>query len=233
MGSLKINGKNSPQGTFLFCAVTGKGRLNEDKSTKRDQCFEYKVKIEVDEKDAADFMDQVDELIDSELGKGDEIVKLPYQTNEDYDGIPEGKVWIEAKCGTEFENSKGDIQEANVSIFDTRGDKCKLPEGTGVGKGSTGKVFGNVGTWDNKDGVGATLWLSGIQIADFTPYEFDAAPEEMEGSFKGFDKPEPELEKENTEKEEAPRRKRSSSRRREETTNKEETPRRRSRRRDK
>jgi hypothetical protein len=184
---MKVNSKNCPEGEFLFCAVVGQGVLNEDASTKRQQVYEYKVKLEVEEKEAADLMDEIDELLEEAAGKDDDIIKRPYQTHDDYDGIPKGKVWIESKCRTVYEDKDGEEVEANVNIYDASGKKSKLPEGQGVGKGSTGKVFGTVTTWDKKEGVGATLWLSGVQIGDFVPYEFEDAPEAMSGSFKGFD----------------------------------------------
>lgn len=197
--SLKVGGKNGlncPKGDFLFCAVVGQGVKNEEASTRKEEVYEYKVTLEVDEDKAVDFMDGIDDFMEDNLSKGDEVIKVPYQTHDDYDGIPKGKVWISAKCRTKYEDRDGEEQDATVNIYDKDGNKCTLPEGVGVGKGSTGKILGTITVWDKKEGVGSTLWLSGVQIGDFTPYEFEEAPEEMEGSFKGFDKKEPELEKE-------------------------------------
>jgi len=208
MAELKITSKLCPKGVFKFCAITGIGILNEDASTRKEDVYEYKATLEVDEKDAADFMDAVDDLVDGELSKGDDIVKLPYQTHDDYDGIPKGKVWIAAKCKTSYIGKDDEEVDVNVNVYDTGGNKCKLPEGVGIGSGSTGKVYGKVVTWDKKEGIGATLYLSSVQLADFVPYEFgDQVDEAMEGSFKGFATPQ--LEKDEAgDEEESPRRSR-------------------------
>lgn len=193
MAELKIVKGIAPLGEFKFCAVVGLGILNEDASTRAKDVREYKTTLEVNEDDpvAIAFMDAVDDLVDGQLSKGDEIVKLPYQTHEDYDGVPEGKVWIAAKCGTEYEDKKtGEIKDINVKVYDATGSECVLPEGTGVGGGSTGKVYGKVVTWDKKEGIGATFYLSSVQIKDFVPHTFgDDIDTEMGGSFKGFNKP--------------------------------------------
>ena len=205
MAELKITSKLCPKGTFLFCAVTGRGIKNEDTSKKKQDVYEYKVTLEVDEKDATVFMDEVDALVESQLGKGDKIVKLPYQTHEDYDGIPRGKVWIKAKCKTEFEDEKtGDMQQVIVKTYDSTGNQFTLPDGKGVGKGSTGKVYGKVVTWDKKEGIGATFYVSSVQIADMKFHEFgDEVDSDMGGSFKGFDS---DMEKDEQKEDERPSR---------------------------
>ena len=201
---MKVNTKNCPAGKFLFAAVIGQGVKNEDASTRKEDVYEYKVTLEIDEKVAGPLMDEIDDFIEDNAVKGCELTKVPYQTSDDYDGIPAGKVWLAAKCRTTYMNKDDEEQDAKVSIFDTRGDKCNLPDGVGIGKGSTGKVFGNISVWDRKDEMGATLWLTGVQIGDFVPYEFEDAPEEMEGSFKGFNTSA--LEREEGTEEEAPTR---------------------------
>jgi len=205
---LKVTSENCPKGDFLFCAVVGQGVKNSKASTRKKDVYEYTVTLELDEKDAANFMDEVDDFIDDNAVKGCELGSIPYQTREDYDGIPEGKVWIKAKCKTTYEDQKtGDELDAKINIYDAGGDKCILPEGVGIGKGSTGKIMGSIAIWDRDDEYGATFWLSGVQLADFTPYTFDEQPEAMEGSFKGFTTPQ--LEKDEAKgEEESPRRSR-------------------------
>ena len=208
---MRVNTKNCPAGEFLFAAVIGQGVKNEDASTRKEDVYEYKVTLEIDEKTAGPLMDEIDDFIEDNAVKGCELTKVPYQTSDNYDGIPVGKVWLAAKCRTTYINKDDEEQDAKVSIFDTRGDKCNLPDGVGIGKGSTGKVFGNISVWDRIYEYGATLWLTGVQIGDFVPYEFEDAPEEMEGSFKGFNTPA--LEKEESAEEEAPKERTRKSRR--------------------
>lgn len=202
-----------PKGKFVFCAITGQGVLNE-----RSKEYFYKAQLELDLEDdgVEELLNNLDDAIEAENFKGKQT-KHAYQTHDDYDGVPEGKVWIEARTSVEFEDKKtGEVKPVEVGIYDTRGDKSKLPEGIGIGEGSTGKMFGKIEMWDastkNVKEWGVSIYLSSIQIADFVPYEFGEAPDEMEGSFKGFKTPDLEKDEEQ-EEEEKPRRRSRRSRR--------------------
>lgn len=192
---MKINSKNCPLGIFDFAAITGKGILNDNNDDDR---YEYKVTLVLDEKDAGPLLDEIDDFIEDNAPSRKELTKVPYQTHDDYDGIPEGKVWLSAKAYTTWEDKKtGEIKDTFINVYDSTGDKVSLPEGTGIGKGSTGKLLGNMTIWERKKEYGATIWLSGTQIADFIPYEFEEVVEAMqEGSFKGFNKPQLEKDEE-------------------------------------
>jgi len=204
--NMKVTSENCPKGDFLFAAVVGQGVKNTKASTRKKDVYEYTVTLEVDEKVATNFMDEVDDFLEDNAIKGCTLSTVPYQTSDDYDGIPQGKVWIKAKCKTTYEDVKtGEELDASINIYDAAGNKSILPEGVGIGKGSTGKIMGAIAIWDRDDEYGATFWLRGVQIADFTPYTFDEQPEAMEGSFKGFATPQ--LEKDEAEGEkESPRR---------------------------
>ena len=121
-----------------------------------------------------------------------------------------------------------------IDIYDTKGIASQLPEGVGVGKGSKGRISGGkVSLWEagtkRKPEHGITLFLSSIQISDFIPYEFDATPEEVEGSFKGFNQPKLESkEEDNPQDSQTTRRPRRS--RRTETSSEDDQPTRRPRR---
>jgi hypothetical protein len=178
-GSIKC-----PNGVFKFCAIVGDGIENEN-SGKR----EYKAVLECDIDDAQDFMDAIDDIF--EANAGNEEGKLPYQTTDDYDQIPEGKVWIQAKASTTYYNeAKDEETPITINIYNARGKKVQLDDGVGVGDGSEGRLssgtisFWEAGTKKKKD-YGITIYLSGIQLTEFVPYEFDEAPEEMDGSFTG------------------------------------------------
>lgn len=203
---LKLTSSNCPKGVFAFCAITGKGILNDNNGGQ-----EYKVTLEVDEDLAGPLMDDIDDFIEDSAPKRKELTKVPYQTHDDYDGIPEGKVWFYAKTSTTWTDSKsGEVNDKVMNVYDSQGDKVTLPEGTGVGKGSTGKVFGAIDLWEQGKEYGCTIWLSGIQIANFVSYEFEESVEAMEGgSFKGFNNG-PQLEKD--EVDEAPKTSRRSRR---------------------
>jgi len=207
---LKINSKNCPTGVINFACVTGKGILNED-NTSDDDVYEYKFTLELDEDSAGPLLDEIDDFITDMSPSKKELVKVPYQTSDDYDGIPEGKVWLSAKAYTTYEDKKtGDLKDTVITIYDSQGDKVSLPEGTGIGNGSTGKVLGSVTMWERKKEYGFTLWLSGTQISDFIPYEFEEQVEVMEGgSFKGFNDNTPQLEKDEESNEEPTRSRRS------------------------
>jgi len=226
---MRVNDKNCPLGTFTFCAIMGTGILNEKASTRKKDVYEFKVNLEMDEDKAGALMDEIDDHIEDEAVKGAELVKVPYQTHDDYEGVPKGKVWLSAKALVEYEDKKtGDIKDTVINVYDSNGDKVKLPEGKGVGNGSTGIVIGNVVVWDRGDEYGATLWLSGIQIGDYIPYDFEDAPTAMEGgSFKGFN--DSQLAKDETPKDDKPARR--SSRRNRDNASDDDKPARRSSRR--
>ena len=208
---LKLNSKNCPTGAFAFAAIIGKGIEN---TNAKHEAYEYKVTLELDEKTAGPLMDEIDDYIEDNAPRRGELTKVPYQTHDDYDGIPAGKVWIYAKTSTEWEDSKtGEINPRVINVYDSEGDKVTLPENTGIGNGSTGKVFGNMQVWEQGKEYGATIWLTGVQIADFIPYEFEETVVAMEGgSFKGFNKG-PQLEKDEAPEEEAPKERTRRSRR--------------------
>jgi len=187
---LKLNSKNCPVGEFQFAAITGTGMYNEDKEAN-----EYKVTLQLDMDEHSALMDDIDDFVEDNAVKGKTLHSVGYQTHEDYDGIPEGKFWIQAKTATEFEGKDG-VKAVDVNIYDATGNKCTLPDGVGIGKGSTGIVIGQFKIWDRKKEYGCSLYLSGVQIADFIPHEFESAPEAIgTGSFKGFDNNKSDLEK--------------------------------------
>jgi len=203
MEKLKIDSKICPVGTFTFCAIAGTGILNEDKEKNNpDNAYEYKATLELDLDKAGELLDEIDNFIETHASKGKELEKVPYQTKEDYEKIPDGKVWLYAKTTTKRE-SKEKLVDREISLYDTNGNKSKLPEGMGVGNGSTGKILGAMTVWDQKKTYGATIWLSGIQLGNFVPYEFEEVPNTMEGDFKGFDTPQ--LEKDEAETTEEPK----------------------------
>ena len=194
-------------GKFTFAAITGKGILNDNND---DDVYEYKVTLELDEEDAGPLMDIIDDFVEDYAPSKKELSKVPYQTHDDYDGIPAGKVWVAAKAYTTWEDKKtGEIKDTVINVYDSQGDKVYLPEGTGIGNGSTGKLLGNMTMWERKKEYGVTIWLSGTQIADFIPYEFEEAVEAMEGgSFKGFNTPQLEKDEEPKDEEKPARRSR-------------------------
>jgi len=207
--SLKINSELCPKGSYTFAAVTGQGI--ENKNTK-EVTYEYVVTLELDEADAGPIMDEIDDYIEDNAPRKGELTKLPYQTHDDYDGVPQGKIWLYAKASTEITDRNGVVNDRVINVYDSQGDKVSLPEGTGIGKGSTGKLFGSMTVWEQGKDYGATIWLTGVQIADFVPYEFEEDVQAMEGggSFKGFNTPQ--LKKDEEVKEEAPKRSRRSRR---------------------
>lgn len=202
--SLKVNSKNCPRGEFIFAAIVGAGVYNEDKEE-----YERKVTLEVDIDDAQSLLDEIDDFVEDNAVKGKDLVKVPYQTHEDYDGIPKGKIWLQAKTSVEFEDKRtGEVKQTVINIYDSQGNKTKLPDGVGIGKGSTGIIIGTIKMWERRKEYGASLYLSGLQIGDFVPYEFEDVPEAMEGSFKGFN----DLQKDEDADDEKQKRERRSSR---------------------
>ena len=229
MEALKISSKNCPTGAFTFSCITGKGILNQN--NKKHEVYEYITTLEVDMNDVGSLLDEIDDYIEDNAPRRGELTKVPYQTHDDYEGVPEGKVWLYAKASTEWEDKKtGEINDRVINVYDSTGDKVSLPDNTGIGKGSTGKVFGNLSVWEQGKEYGATIWLTGLQIADFVPYEFEEDVQAMEGgSFKGFNKPQLEKDEEGGASAEPKRSRRS---RRDNSSSNDEVPARRSRRRE-
>jgi len=179
----------STKGTFKFCAVVGEGVENDNNPGN----YEYLATLEVDLD--SPIINEIDKYIDETEINGKEPSKVPYQTTEDYEKIPEGKAWLYSKTSTKWEDRDGNINDRNINIYNTRGKKIQLPEGTGIGSGTEGKILGNMKQWTRgkaaKLEYGYTIWLTGVQITNnFVPYEFDNAPAaEEDGGFEGFDIP--------------------------------------------
>lgn len=175
---MRLNLNNCPKGEFLFGAISGKGVLNKYITDKK--VYEYKVVLECDEDD--DFINMIEDLIEEKNKSNYLITKRPYQLNEDYDKIPAGKMWIEAKSSTKFT----DEQDVKIKIFDSQGAECNLKEGTTIGKGSTGRIGGNLVVWTKGAKIGVTLYLTSVQIAHLKPYVIEEKPAELDGDFQGF-----------------------------------------------
>jgi hypothetical protein len=204
----------SPIGTLMYVMVTGTGKENFEGDG-----YDYQACVDVPEKEAEDFIADLEEYLDENAPKNSTEAGVFYRTSEDDDTIKEGVVRFTFKTRTEFEDRKtGEMKQTKVNILDSDGNNVKLPEDKLIGNGSTGRVIGNAVLWERgnskKKEHGLSLYLSKVQIKDFVPYEGEKVDAIDNGSFKGFDndlKPEDD---DTTEEESTPRRRLRRSRRR-------------------
>ena len=176
----------SPIGDLMYVMISGQGKENYDGDG-----YEYQTCVDVADKDADAFIDEIEDFMEDNAPKGGEQASIPYKTIEDDDTIPEGIVRFTFKTMTEFEDNKGVMKNTVIDILDAAGNKTKLPENVFIGNGSTGKAIGSLVLWTRgnrkKTEYGASLYLNKVQIKDFTPYEGETVDEIEGGSFKGFE----------------------------------------------
>lgn len=208
MATNKMN-VSSPIGTLMYVMVTGQGKENFEGDG-----YDYQACVDVPEKEADAFIDQIEDFIEENAPKNGERAGKFFRTSEDDDTIDDGLVRFTFKTQTEFTDRKGNVKDTEVGILDASGMRVKLPEGKLIGNGSTGRAIGTVVIWERgnrkKTEFGASLYLNKVQIKDFVPYEGETVDAIEGGSFNGFDN---ELEEDTGAEESTPSRRSRRSRR--------------------
>ena len=183
----------SPIGTLMYVMVSGQGKENYEGDG-----YEYQCCVDVPEKEAQPYIDEIEDFIEDNAPAGAERAlnkkgedARPYTYSDEDDTIEDGHVRFTFKTKTEFEDKKGNIKDTEVAILDANGNKVKLPEGKLIGNGSTGRSIGTMVIWSRgnrkKTEYGASLYLNKVQIKDFVAYEGEKVDAIEGGSFNGFD----------------------------------------------
>jgi len=201
----------SPIGNLMYVMVTGVGKENFEGDG-----YDYQTCVDVPEKEAEDYIAELEDFLDENAPKNSEEAGTFYRTSEDDDTIEPGMVRFTYKTKTEYEDKKtGEMKQTKVNILDSDGNNVKLPEGKLIGNGSTGRALGNAVIWERgnrkKKEHGLSLYLNKVQIKDFIPYEGEKVEAIEDGSFKGFDN-DLQPEDEGAAEDEAPKRSRRSRR---------------------
>lgn len=178
------------KGELEWTTIDGEGK--ENMSGK----MQYVTNLVAEEDD--DLVDEINAFWEANKPKGfkkepksNGIYRHKTKTDEkDEDGKAifeeDGKIYFAFKTGTSFP----DGSTKKVQVYNAKGTKVELPEGTKIGNGSVGIVAGAMGIYENrtKQGklvdAGVTLYLDAIQIFKLEEFSQDAgfeADEEAEG----------------------------------------------------
>lgn len=190
----------SPAGSTKFCQNV------IEPNTRWDSDGKYEAKLLMDEEDPETqaFMKKLDDLaqkaydIETKEMKPGQRKKVgmyvPYETEEDDEGEPTGKILFKAKGKAGFKTKGGQYKSITLPVFDTKSKKPIDTEGIYIGNGSIGKFSCNAITFlahGNTTEAGITLRLTGFQIIELaggSSSDADSLGFDTDGS--GFVRPE-------------------------------------------
>lgn len=175
----------SPIGDLEWIFITGKGK----KDPKGNDRFVASLVLPSDSDACKSFKNDLEEFWDTyKPAKAKNAKSLGYRELEDEDGNPTGRTSFNFWTGISFP----DGQDKVVKVFNAKGAEVSLGSKK-IGNGSRGRIKGAMAIYDVDANRGVTLYLNGIQLTKFIPFEggvnFDAVEDEEAGddTFEGID----------------------------------------------
>ena len=178
----------SPQGDLKYCFITGQGRL---KPRSKDE-YSYSGAVILSKKAGKKFYKEIVEFFNEHKPKK---CKLDEPENTIYQKLDDGRWMFQFRTNTVFVDKKTKEEKPNkVKLFNSKNLERELPEGVGIGDGSTGSILGAMQVYEGdtvkgKVSAGCSMYLNAIRLAKFVKYEGGASFDDdgAEGDFEDFD----------------------------------------------
>ena len=170
----------TPQGDLKYCFITGLGRL---KPRSKDQ-YSYSAAVVLDKKDGKKLYAEICEYFNEHKPAK---CTLDEPENKIFTKLDDGRMMFQFRTNTKFDDKQNIIK-----VFNAKNEERVLPDGVGIGDGSTGSIKGSLMVYegDTPAEAGCSMFLNAIRIAKFVKYEggdgFDDDGAE-DGDFEDFD----------------------------------------------
>lgn len=180
----EIQQLTTPVGELNWIFITGKGKKDPSGNDR----FSASINFPTDSEHTKFLKETIEDFWqENKPTKAKAAKSLGWKDLEDEDGEPTGITSFNFWTGIEFPS--GDPK--TVKIFNAKGAEVSLGKKK-IGNGSRGRIQGAMAIYENKSNIGVTLYLNGIQLTKFIPYEggvsFDAVDDdETDEAFEGFD----------------------------------------------
>ena len=171
----------SPLGELMYVNISGTGKLDYD-----GKFYEYTAGIKLDKKSAKTMYSEICNFFEEHKPawfKGDEPSNKIKRKQDD------GTFLFQFKTHAEFEDKAGNTKQTKIGIVNSKNKYVELPDGEGIGNGSTGKISGVMTIHSDKRGktAGVSLWLNNVQLLKYIKYVPDTGFDEADGEFKDFE----------------------------------------------
>lgn len=173
----------TPVGDLEWVFITGKGKKDLNDNDR------YVADVVMDKEKAQPFIDEIEAFWDEFKPKKHKGApkSLGWKEIEDDAGESTGRIRLSFWTGTTFPDGSQKI----VKVFNAKGAEVSLGDKK-IGNGSRGRIKGAMDIYDSGPGArGVTLYLNGIQLSKFVPFEggvnFDEIEDDEGGDFDGFD----------------------------------------------
>ena len=174
----------TPVGDLDWIFITGNGK----KDPQGNDRFSATLTLDTDSKECQLLKDTINEFWEeNKPAKAKKAKSLGFRDLQDEQENPTGKTAFVFWSGTHYPTGDSKI----IKVFNAKGAEVSLGSKR-VGNGSRGRINGAIGIYDQGvAAMGATLYLNGIQLVKFVPFEggvsFDAVEDADDDAFEGFD----------------------------------------------
>lgn len=173
----------TPVGDLEWVFITGKGKKDLNDNDR----FVASLVVPTDSDECIAFKEQIEEYWAENKPKGAKLKSLGFKELEDENGKTTGRTSFNFWTGIVFPT--GDPKK--VKVFNAKGAEVSLGDKK-IGNGSKGRIKGAMGIYDNGPAArGVTLYLNGIQLTKFVPFEggvsFDEVEDAGDDAFEGFE----------------------------------------------
>ena len=179
MSNNPVENVQTPVGTLEWVFITGKGK----KDLQDNDRFVAAVVFPTDSDECKILEEQIKEFWEENKPKGAKLKSLGITALKDENDALTGRTSFNFWTGTEFPDGSAKI----IKVFTAKGNEVSLGSKK-IGNGSRGRIKGAMGIYDQGPAArGVTLYLNGIQLSKFIPFDGGVDFDEMEGEEDGFD----------------------------------------------
>jgi hypothetical protein len=174
----------TPIGDLDWVFITGQGKKDPQGKDR----FSATLTLDTDSESCNALKEMINEFWDeNKPAKAKKPKSLGFRDLEDDDGEATGKTAFTFWSGTQYPGGDPKV----IKVFNAKGAEVSLGSKR-IGNGSRGRINGAIGIYDQGvAAMGATLYLNGVQLVKFKPYEggvaFDAVETDDDDAFEGFD----------------------------------------------
>ncbi len=161
----------TPLGELQWVFITGMGK---DNFNKDGYIYSADIILGADEGEA--LAARIEEFFKEQVGTKAKAKSLGFKEND------EGELVFTFKTST----TKRDKSPKTIIVGDAKGKKMEMGDRK-IANGSTGVIMGAMGIYEQGTSKGVSLYLNGVQLKNFIPYEDDAG---MADLGEGYEEPE-------------------------------------------